>query len=221
MGLCRIVCIICFRLCGNHNCYWRYPKLRKPARYLLLWLSVADLGTALIYIITIISCYDCEHCSNGIKLLTTIIGVFFPVASFLWTDCIAIYIFGASYQKKWVNPTKRLFVVFHIISWILPLILVLWLIIIYFADKNDNISFSSQYTGGWCWVDTLAIQLIGGKAIEGFSYVFLIIIYGATYCRLRKIKSGKKRELFKDIDENNRVGGVLVIIQIIVRLMNY
>lgn len=173
--------------------YARYPKLRKPARHLLLWLSVADLFTALIYIITIIGCYDCKNCAPGIKLLTAILGIFWPVASFLWTDCIAIYIFGASYQKKWVNPTKRLFFVFHILSWIFPLILVLIIITMYFVNKED-IELTSEYTGGWCWVTKFKTQLIGGKAIEIFSYIFLFIVYFSTYCRLRKIKKFKKRQ---------------------------
>eukprot|EP01084_Bolivina_argentea_P297206 511994_1 len=192
--ICVFSCLLSF--CGSLFiivAYWKYPSLRKPARHLLLWLSVSDLGTAVIYMGTIFGCYDCEHCSESVKLITAMLGIFWPTSSFLWTDCIAIYIYGASYQKTWVNPTKRLFFVFHIVSWSIPFVVCLILIVIYYA-QND-VQFSSEYTGGWCWVNTFTNQMIGGKIIEIFSYCFLAVIYFSTYWKLRKIKRLKKRQL--------------------------
>eukprot|EP01084_Bolivina_argentea_P051886 95383_1 len=182
--------------------YCAYPSLRKPARRLLLWLSVTDLGTALSYMITILGCYNCKNCSSNMQLLFTISGVFWPVSSFLWTDCIAVYVFGASYQKQWINSTKKLFTSFHIISWIIPFILILILIILFYTNAY-NIQFSSKYTGGWCWTNTFALHLISGKAIEIFSYIFLFILYCSTYVRMHEIKKFKRESL---LDAADRVG---------------
>ena len=109
---------------------------------------MADLFTSLVYVINIIICNHC-NCSKISQLLFTIFGIYWPVSSFLWTDCIAIYIFGASYQKKWINPTKRLFASFHIISWFVPLLICLVIVGLY-IDDNGQMELSSQYTGGWC-----------------------------------------------------------------------
>jgi len=186
--------------------YYLYPALRKPARHLLLWLSVADLGTALIYIITIIGCYDCKHCSEPTKLATSLIGVFFPVSSFLWTDCIALYIFGASYQLKWATTVRQLFCSFHLVSWILPLVLILIITVIYYV-QDQHMRFSSDYTGGWCWVDRIGLQLLGGKAVEWFSIVFLSLIYFFTFCRLRSIKKFRKKIEMLTKEEQQGMGG--------------
>ena len=176
------------------SAYWLFPELRKPARRLLLWLSVADLGTAVVYIGNLSACPDCDGCSEISQMLFTIFGMFFPVASFLWTDCIGVYVYAASTGKSWINPSQRLFAVFHLISWCTPLLLGLIIVGVYFQNScSIHIQFTAHYTGGWCWVDGILMQLIGGKAIELISYGFLCFIYFVTYRRLRRMQKSKMK----------------------------
>mmetsp|Transcript_71933 Transcript_71933/g.203880 ORF Transcript_71933/g.203880 Transcript_71933/m.203880 type:complete len:176 (-) Transcript_71933:1601-2128(-) len=58
---------------------------QKPARQLLLWLSVADLFTAIIYMVP---AQDGPYCT-----VQSLVGMYFPIASFLLTDCIAYFVY--------------------------------------------------------------------------------------------------------------------------------
>ena len=65
--------------------YWRYPQIRKPARKLLLWLSVCDLGTSVVYSLCFAACgSNCSSCSSTTQEIAAMLGIWFPVASFLW-----------------------------------------------------------------------------------------------------------------------------------------
>ena len=74
--------------------YISYLEIRKPARSLLFYLSITDLGTALSYAMTFIVCGGSCDCTEGAKELYSLLGIYFPVSSFLWTDCIALYIYA-------------------------------------------------------------------------------------------------------------------------------
>ena len=188
---CIISCILSFA--GSLMiivAYCLIPKLRKPARRLILWLSVADLGTTTVFMLNLTACSDCQNCSQTTQLFFTISGIFWPVASCLWTDCIGLYIYGASTGKSWINLTKRLFITFHLISWSIPLILGQMVFGLYFSDSY-SVEFTSHYTGGWCWVDSLSLQLSSKIVIETMSYGFMLFIHIVTYRRLQRMQRSK------------------------------
>ena len=85
--------------------YRHYPCIRKPARSLLVWLSLADFGTAISYILTFGICK--RHCEcNGnetLRVVFTLLGIYFPVCSFLWTDMIGLYF----YALRLYSPPKQ------------------------------------------------------------------------------------------------------------------
>jgi len=61
---------------------------RKHARQLLFWLSFSDTITSVTYIVSVMFPSNDLFCKT-----TALISIFFPVASFLWTDIIALYLY--------------------------------------------------------------------------------------------------------------------------------
>ena len=68
--------------------YILFPKLRRPARELLLYLSICDMITSIIYLVEIRECTSPFTLKDFIQVL---VSVYFPVASFVWTglSCLA------------------------------------------------------------------------------------------------------------------------------------
>lgn len=54
-------------------------------------------------------------------------------------------------------------------------------------QHNADIKFGGSATGGWCWIQQWQYDLLGGKVIEIFSYVFLVVVYVATWRELKRI----------------------------------
>jgi hypothetical protein len=89
--------------------FYRPHLWNRPARQLLVWLSVADLFSALAYMIP---ASPLDH-DQALCKSQAILGMFFPIASFLWTDCIAYYVYMvvAHLDKRFslLRDTKRMF----------------------------------------------------------------------------------------------------------------
>eukprot|EP01083_Nonionella_stella_P059464 155547_1 len=170
--------------------YYHYQQIRKPARSLLFWLSVTDLGTALSYGMAVIQCGGHCNCLLATREIYTLLGIFFPVSSFLWTDCIALYIYAATYQKTWIAPRERLFCIFHIICWGLPAATCISIAVLRAMQIQYSITLTlgGSNAGGWCWIQQWQYDLLGGKVIEIFSYIFLMSTYILTWKELKRIK---------------------------------
>jgi hypothetical protein len=102
--------------------YFRDPNLwRRPARKLLVWLCIADFLTAVVYIFP-----TQINSSNDLCVAQAFLGIYFPVASFVWTDCIALYVYlivsSLKRRSSLLRSSSSLFIGFHIVSWTIPLI---------------------------------------------------------------------------------------------------
>jgi hypothetical protein len=163
---------------------WAYPKenRKKHGRILLLWLSVTDFMSSLFYFLSAF------ETSSGISCeILALLDIFFPVASFLWTDFIAYYLYivvksrGSRGQYNW----KRLLTSFHIIAWGVSLLIIL---VVGFTgnagnnaadDGNVDDAYKSN-TGGWCWIkysgpdSTFMWELVGGKFVEWVSAIIIV-----------------------------------------------
>ena len=93
-------------------------KRKKPAQFFLFWLSVSDLGSAAMYIIPGRG-YD-TYCS-----IQATVGIFFPVASFLWIDAIAYYLYAVILISAFKTPRQiqLLMITSHIVCWSIAIIL--------------------------------------------------------------------------------------------------
>lgn len=165
--------------------YVCFKDLRGNARTLLTWLSVADLFTAVILVLPLTGSHELKSETNFCKV-TAVLGIFWPVASFLWTDCVAWYLYQVFSSEKEEHVTRKNFVVFHIVCWVIPAVLS---IIITVADVEG---YNNSPDGEWCWVSrdaepVVAWELVAGKAIEWFSTVlFVPVFYFLTLRSLRR-----------------------------------
>ena len=182
---------------------WWYPEGNrlKPGRILLLWLSVADFMASLTYFLGTFKDLGDIFCTIG-----ALAGIFFPVASFLWTDCIAyfLYIVIKNRCNQHAYTWKTLLRRFHIICWGLSLVVVIFVLAFNHAgedtvsdDDEDGDSKESSSTGGWCWIkannrsERFVWELIGGKLIEWLScLVILPYLYTSVALQLRKVDIG-------------------------------
>jgi len=153
-----------------------------------MWLSVADFFAALNY--SIIGHHDNETSCRAQAL----VGIYFPVASFLWTDCIAWYLYQIiavhSFDGNGEVEHPKLFPVFHLICWGVP-----GVIVIFVGSFGAEGLYDGENTGGWCWIEEqstkgyLAMwELIGGKLVEWVSVcIFVPYLYITSAIRLRRI----------------------------------
>lgn len=105
---------------------WAFPRSnrKKPGRILLFWLSITDLiGSIFYFMMTFDSIRDSDVLCKTCALL----DIFFPVASFIWTDFIALYLFLvvrarlSSSKIQW----KSLLFRFHVIVWSISTLILL------------------------------------------------------------------------------------------------
>ena len=97
-------------------CYFPESNRKRPATQLIFWLSFADFCSALTYFMASFQSSDenTPWCQT-----TALLGIFFPVASFLWTDFIAFYLYSIILWNRFRTPEEwdRLLIKFHIYSW--------------------------------------------------------------------------------------------------------
>jgi len=151
-----------------------FPTLRTVSRRLLVCLSIADFCVAANYLLPGYKGGDwCEA--------QAIINVFANQAMFLWTDCIALYLYmslikGQTFAKNVGYP------VFQVVSWGLPAILALVLLVS--GEGGSN----SKDTADWCWIKASAPKywmIVEGKGLEWISYLFVAAMYIVIKIKLR------------------------------------
>jgi hypothetical protein len=162
---------------------WAYPaeNRNKHGRILLLWLSVADFLGSLFYFL---QSFDMHEESVYCRVFAAL-DIFFPVASFIWTDFIAYYLFlvvrqrAETFRYNW----GRLLFSFHVIAWSVSLATMLLVILFNHAGRETGQSEDDDggaETAGWCWIQAHNAQerwiweLIGGKFIEWTSGLIIV-----------------------------------------------
>lgn len=176
----------------------RYPESnrKRSATQLIFWLSFADFCTAVVYIC---ASFESDRDKNTTWCQTTaLLGIFFPVASFMWTDFIAFYLYSLIMWNRFRSPDEWSVLMrkFHIYSWGIAAVCIALVASFERAGKDPD---SSDNTGGWCWVkgynktDLFLWELIGGKLVEWTSaFIVLPYLYAASACRLISLENSSK-----------------------------
>jgi hypothetical protein len=166
-----------------------FPKKmwKKKGRQLIFWLSVSDLATSLVYFLS-----SFEHGDKNSKLCqtTSLLGIFFPIASFIWTDFIALYLYTMIHSRKLTTENEWMILMrwFHLLSWGIAGLSITLVGAFHHAGRTEsNDENAEQNTGGWCWVVTskysnlILWEVIGGKMIEWLScFIILPYLYSST-----------------------------------------
>lgn len=95
-------------------------QLKKSGHKLLFLLSIADLLTAVSYMVNVLV-FSTDTTCKALAL----VGIYFPVASFLWTDCISIFVYMSVTRLRRLhqpNYTSEavIFRWFHVVCWVVP-----------------------------------------------------------------------------------------------------
>lgn len=150
-----------------------WPELRSKARQLLLFLSLADLLSALSYAYGVLrdfqrSSWDC--------VLQGAVSTFANTSSFFWTVAIAIYLYLLIVRSDQSLADSLVFWS-HAVSWLVPLVITVA------AVGLQKIGYdASDVSVGWCWVsieaeDNVLWMLLTGKIWEFVAYITLPILY--------------------------------------------
>lgn len=153
--------------------YVIWTDLRTKPRKLLVYLSVADLLSAISYSYGVgkifkSNTWDC--------VLQGAISTFANTSSFFWTVAIAVYLYIFIVRSN-QQLADSLVLWFHIISWGVPLGITVA------AVSLQKIGYdASEVSVGWCWVsihapDYVLWMLLTGKIWEFTAYLTLPVLY--------------------------------------------
>ncbi|XP_032863575.2 G-protein coupled receptor 157 isoform X4 [Tyto alba] len=149
-----------------------WPELRTRPRQLLLYLSLADLFSALSYFYGVLQDFDR---TSWDCVLQGAMSTFSNTSSFFWTMAIALYLYITIVRG---SPTGTgLLCCFHVVSWGVPLGITVAAV----ALKKIGYD-ASNVSVGWCWVnldaeDRVLWMLLTGKVWEILAYVTLPVLY--------------------------------------------
>mmetsp|Transcript_17550 Transcript_17550/g.29421 ORF Transcript_17550/g.29421 Transcript_17550/m.29421 type:complete len:543 (-) Transcript_17550:46-1674(-) len=168
---------------------------KRKGRDLIFWLSFTDFASSLIYFLSSFENNDDGKNSNLCQTYA-LLSIFFPVASFLWTDFIAYYLYDMVVNRQNVGEKEwsKLMFSFHVISWGVSALCITLVGVFGHAGKDSS---DTSNTGGWCWVhadtsrDLFLWELVGGKLVEWTSCLFILpYFYSATIMRLISLDNG-------------------------------
>ncbi|XP_066526151.1 G-protein coupled receptor 157 [Hoplias malabaricus] len=153
--------------------YATWGDLRTTPRKLLVFLSVADLLSALSYFYGVLKDFDSD---TKDCIAQGAISTFANTSSFFWTVAIGIYLY-IFIVKSSQRLADSLVLYFHLISWGVPLAITVA------ALALQKIGYdASEVSVGWCWVsirekDHVLWMLLTGKIWEFLAYITLPVLY--------------------------------------------
>lgn len=193
---------------------WAYPRKnrQKHGRILLLWLSLSDFISSCVYFV---QTFHSE--GNNICEISALLGIFFPVASFLWTDCIAYFLYLVVSNRTRYQPYDWPVLLrnFHIFVWFVSFVTIALVYAFGHAGYANDDDGTGENTGGWCWIKAdnptqrFIWELIGGKLIEWSSCLIILpFLYYSVYKELSSVEGQRNTSLERS---TNETGGSAVI----------
>ena len=167
------------------------PEIRTGAQKLITLLSIADFFTAFGYFMAAINFLrhykpygaaddDCGTFESVCEI-QSFITTTSSMCSFLWTIILAVYFHMVIVNKQTIIK-KKMFTLFNVIAWGLPLTITIPLL------AMGHLGYSPFATSNWCYIKdsesthksrTLIIMLIlvAGKFWELLSYIVVTVLY--------------------------------------------
>ena len=166
----------------------------KTLRKMLVVLSIFDLCSSVGYIAMVTHPHIGDEDPADIKFCNffALITIYFPVASFIATDGIALfaYLELSAQSTPRVKESKYILPVYIAACLIIPGILTILV-----ASLNVE-GYDPAFHTGTCWiwgkwspVEKFGYQILAGKGVEWISFVFVVCCYVPTVLRLWNILS--------------------------------
>ena len=189
--------------------YIKWKEFRTTARTILLFISIADLFTAVGYVIGSayylhyqvyrIHPWNISHAYNVSCKWQSFVTSTSSIASFFWTTVLAFYLYMTIVYKMY-KFVRRLMPMIHVISWGVPLVLcIVALVMGWLGPSPDDTAVS------WCFVAACEPswghkigQLLLGKGWEVVSYILVIFFYTVTRVFIELEVSARNNSLFSD-----------------------
>ena len=161
--------------------YAFFKSLRNHTRLILVHLSIMDLGAAIANLIGIAANFDKYYYHNGqisedrlidvglphpsrlvniACISQAAFAVYFTAGSFMWTLCMAVYLYFKIVHREDDKLAKKTLYVSTAVSYLLPLLFVGW------KCSQRRLGFTPHDSGGWC----------GDKYNPGDRYVLMSIL---------------------------------------------
>ena len=176
--------------------YFIWPDIRSVSRQIIVFLSLADLFTALGYVIGSANHLQYEgnntggvngscHTFTRVCVLQSSITSWSSMASFWWTSILAFHLY-ITLVKGHVTLSGRLLPLYYLLAWVTPTIVVMALL------WSDQLGYSHVAVSTWCFIrqqsreqQTILI-LVGGKLWEMLTYLIILILYPLTKLHIRR-----------------------------------
>ena len=167
----------------------------KTLRKMLVVLSIFDLCSAIGYILMVTNSQLASRQDNVTCNILALVTIYFPIASFLATDGIALFAYITLVHK---HPHRRDSCCSEHSNYVLPLFLAVSLsvpacVAIVVGVLNVE-GYDPKFHTGTCWIyggysneEKFAYQLLAGKGVEYISFVFVLCCYVPTVKKLHNV----------------------------------
>jgi G protein-coupled receptor 157 len=165
--------------------YFLWRDLQTTTRRILVYISIGDFfATYPSLVIFWTRKYKEDGFSCKLQSFITSTAIMW---SFFWTTSLAIYLYIALVKRRY-DTSEKLMVIFHVINWCLPTILLGAALY-----ERQLGSTDSESTAGWCWIkigdnrkSAVIWMLICGKFWEMISYVINGVLYYYITIKIKK-----------------------------------
>ena len=184
--------------------YLLWKDIRTGLRKIITFLAIADLITALGYIMGSVNYFiyhkrieageKTDHACTKFDEVCQIqayITSWSSLSSFWWTSILALYIYWTVVKGEF-QVVNKLFPIYHIIAWGSPLLTMLPLLF------TGSLGYSRFAAESWCFIKgdhgkdyslsfmTIVKTFAGGKAVEIGTYLWVIALYTTIHYNIRK-----------------------------------
>ena len=170
--------------------YCLFRRSRKFSRRILLYLTVADLGASLGWLLSgVESKIHLPTSPTNVCIVQGYLLQFFYLSSFIWTACFAWHLF----QLIWIKNRRayKLEWRYHFLSWGIP-----GCMCIYFAVRQSLLKQPSMgYTRDrpWCWISSSVDYKADAFGWEQFAFFYIplviILMFNLSiyFCLIRRL----------------------------------
>ena len=176
-----------------------WVDIRSNSRKILVYITIADLFTALGYL------FGLQSHWKSACVFQSFVTTASSMMSFFWTTCMALYLYVVSIKVN-TELGRRIIFLFHCIAWAVPLLITL------VALLAGKLGKSCVGTAKWCWIkedhcfgnltsskpkfESIMWMLVTGKFWEILSYIFILAVYARIFIYVRQQRKMVRLLLF-------------------------